>query len=92
MSIVLDNNKLKEIIKKHIENFQYYKLSKYRYYEKNLEIYLNDVKEIVSYNFKKCLVAGPNIYDKRYEEFIIIKFKNSENEICCLNVVKSKYS
>ena len=92
MSLTLDNKQLKDIIKKHIENFQYHRVGKYKYYEKNLNSYLNNVREIISCNLKKCLIAGPEIQDKRYEEFIIIKFKNSENEICCLNVVKSRYS
>ena len=53
--------------------------------------YSQNIKEIISCYYKKCLISGPNLNQKKYEDFIVIKFKNNENEICCLNVKKSEY-
>ena len=91
MEVLLDKKQLAKIIKKHRNNFCYYRICKYKYYEQNLEEYSQNIKEIISCYYKKCLISGPNLNQKRYEDFIVIKFKNNENEICCLNVKKSEY-
>ena len=89
MSYSLNKSQVTEIIRNHINNFNYYKKGKYKYYENNSENYSKNVKNIISCNQKECLISGPQLNNKRYEKIFIIKFLNNENEICCLNINKT---